>query len=245
MSQTLIVKNPQTQQTTQTQRRLSTGMRSLNDLFPGFAIGDFAVVYGSSAVSVASFASILCVRAQLPTQLGGLNSNVVFIDAANAFNQNQISRRAQLSHLNPKKALSKIVLSKAIDAYHLTQTIMEHLHTMVNQVNAKLVVVSNIAELFLSHDVPKEEAHYAFAQITAYLQDFARKNHVTVITTFPPSPDKDQNRQLRQLAAEQANVVINLSETTYDRDFILEKHPQFMLGSAEFCFNTVNLTDFM
>jgi hypothetical protein len=51
-------------------------MRGVNEVFPGFALGDFAVLKGS----VSSLTSLLCVKAQLPLQLGGLQSNVIFID---------------------------------------------------------------------------------------------------------------------------------------------------------------------
>jgi len=50
--------------------------------FPGFALGDFAVLQGSSVLSLAS---LWCVKAQLPTQLGGLQSSVIFIDGGNTF----------------------------------------------------------------------------------------------------------------------------------------------------------------
>ena len=52
-------------------------IRGVKEVFPGFSLGDFAVLQGSSVLSLAS---LLCVKAQLPTQLGGLQSNVIFID---------------------------------------------------------------------------------------------------------------------------------------------------------------------
>jgi hypothetical protein len=39
----------------------------VKEVFPGFALGDFAVLQGSSVLSLAS---LLCVKAQLPPQLG-------------------------------------------------------------------------------------------------------------------------------------------------------------------------------
>jgi hypothetical protein len=46
-------------------------IRGVNEVFPGFALGDFAVLQGASVLSLTS---LLCVKAQLPTQLGGLQS---------------------------------------------------------------------------------------------------------------------------------------------------------------------------
>ena len=74
---------------------------SVKEVFPGFALGDFAVLQGSSVMSLAS---LLCVKAQLPPQLGGLQSSVVFIDGGNTFRLYQIAQSAQIHHLDPKKS---------------------------------------------------------------------------------------------------------------------------------------------
>ena len=63
MSQNLIVKPAMAQPL------FSLNMPSVDELFPGFAPGDFAVIYGSP--SVTSLASMLCVRAQLSVEDGG------------------------------------------------------------------------------------------------------------------------------------------------------------------------------
>ena len=78
---------------------LSLNMPNVDELFPGFAPGDFAVLYGSP--SVISLTSLLCIRSQLPAQLGGLGSNVVFIDGGNTFRLYKIARLAQLHQLKP------------------------------------------------------------------------------------------------------------------------------------------------
>ena len=96
----------------------SLNMPDVDELFPGFAAGDFAVLYGSP--SVISLTSLLCVRAQLPTQLGGLGSNVVFIDGGNTFRLYKIARLAQLHQLDPRQVLKRIFISRAFTAYQLT-----------------------------------------------------------------------------------------------------------------------------
>ena len=96
MSQNLIVKPALAQPP------FSLNMPGVDELFPGFAPGDFAVLYGSP--SVISLTSLLCIRAQLPVQLGGLGSNVVFIDGGNTFRLYKIARLAQLHQLNPQRS---------------------------------------------------------------------------------------------------------------------------------------------
>jgi hypothetical protein len=62
---------------------LSLNMEDIDALFPGFMVGDFAVMYGLPSVLPLSL--LLAVRAQLPGQLGGLESNTVFVDGGNTF----------------------------------------------------------------------------------------------------------------------------------------------------------------
>jgi hypothetical protein len=112
MSQNLIVKP------TMAQPLFSLNIPDVDELFPGFTSGDFAILYGSP--SVISLTSLLCIRAQLPAQLGGLGSNVVFIDGGNTFRLYKIACLAQLHHLNPRQALERIFISRAFTAYQLT-----------------------------------------------------------------------------------------------------------------------------
>ena len=237
MSQNILVK-PTIQQTL-----FSLNMRNLNELFPGFAPGDFAVIYGSP--SVISLTSLLCVRAQLPAQLGGLSSNVVFIDGGNTFRLYYVSRLAQLHHLDPKQALDRIYLSRAFTAYQMTALIMERLKDAVEKYSAKLVIISDIAGLFLDKDIPDEEARRVFSQVAAYLQSFARQNQIILIATCLPRQNSNRSAYFQTVTCGKANVVLALRQTMYDREFTLEKHPRFMLGSAEFPSENLTLTDFM
>jgi hypothetical protein len=222
---------------------LSLNMRNVNQLFPGFAVGDFAVLHGSP--SVTSLTSLLCVRAQLPTQLGGLGSNVVFVDGGNTFRLYQVTRIAQLHRLNPKEALERVYISRAFTAYQMTALIMEKLAETVKRYDAKLAVVSDIAGFFLDKDVQDEEARRVFSQVTAYLSKFAKENQVILIATYPPHQETRRNGFLHALTCGRANVVISLRQTKYDREFGLEKHPHYVLGSAEFPSENLTLTEFM
>jgi hypothetical protein len=238
MSQNLIIKTITPQQSL-----FSLNMRNVDDLFPGFAPGDFAVIYGSP--SVISITSLLCIRAQLPSQLGGLSSNVVFIDGGNTFRLYQIARLAQIHHLNPEKVLDRIYLSRAFTAYQMTSLIMEHLKDAVEKYNTKLVIISDIAGLFLDKDIPDEEARRVFSQVTAYLQNFARQHQIIILATYPSRQNSSRNACLQTVTCGKANVVLAVKQTIYDREFTLEKHPRFMLGSAEFPSENLTLTDFM
>jgi hypothetical protein len=222
---------------------LSLNMRNVNDLFSGFAIGDFAVLYGSN--SVQSLASLLCVRAQLPPQLGGLGSNVVFIDGGNTFRLYQVARLARLHHLDPKQTLERIYLSRAFTAYQMTALILEKLKETVKLYDAKLVMISDIAGFFLDKDVQEYEARRVYSQVMAYLSNFAKENNIVLIATYPPHKENKRNSFLQAVTCGKANVVISLNQTKYEREFILEKHPRYILGEAELPSATLTLEHFI
>ena len=237
MSQKTIVR------TLPPQHLFSLNMPNIDELFPGFAVGDFAVIYGSPSVQTVT--SLLCVKAQLPTQLGGLSSSVIFIDGGNTFRLYQIARLAHLQRLDSEQILDRIYISRAFTAYQLTALILEQLKNAVQRFSARLVVISDITGLFLDKDVADEEARRVFSQVTAYLSNFAKENGVIVIATYPPHPSSARNLYLHTLTCGRANVVLSLRQTKYDREFSLEKHPHFTLGSAEFPSGNLTLTEFM
>jgi len=225
------------------QPRLSLNMPGVDDLFPGFTPGEFAVLQGSP--SIISLTSLLCVRAQLPTQLGGLSSSVVFIDGGNSFRLYKIARLAQLNQLDPEEVLGRIFVSRAFTAYQLTSLIMEKLEQTISRYNAKLVVISDIAGFFLDNDVPQEEAQRIYSQIVSYLSNLARKLGIIIIATYLPYTDNKRNESLQEMTSQRASTVLSLSKTAYTREVTLEKHPSFVLGTAELPSENLTLTDFM
>jgi hypothetical protein len=221
----------------------SLNMPGVDELFPGFAPGDFALLYGSP--SVISLTSLLCVRAQLPVQLGGLGSNVVFIDGGNTFRLYNIARLAQLHQLNPTETLEHVFISRAFTAYQLTSLIMEKLEETIKKYNAKLVVISDIAGFFLDNDVPQEEAQRIYSQIVSYLSNFARKHQIILIATYLPYESSKRNSLLQEMTFARATTVLSFIKTKYMREASLEKHPSFVLGTAELPSENLKLTDFM
>jgi hypothetical protein len=216
---------------------------NIDDLFSGFIAGDFAVLYGTSTALTLS--SLLCVRAQLPHQLGGLGTNVIFVDGGNTFRLYQISRIAQLHQLDPEQVLRRIYISRAFTAYQMTSIIFERLKETIDKYNAKLVVISDIAGLYLDKDIPKEEARRVFSQLTAHLSKFAEENQLIILAVYPPRYRSRRNTFLHALTCGRANTVISIRPYKYGRNFILEKHPRLMLGRAEFPSENLTLTEFM
>ncbi len=216
-------------------------IRSVNEIFPGFALGDFAVLQG---VSVSTFSSLLCVKAQLPTQLGGLQSNVIFIDGGNTFRLYQIAELARIHHLSPKKVLDNIYISRAFTAYQATALITNQLKETMQKYNAKLVIISDITSFFLDKDIPEVEAQRIYSYVATYLSNFARENQIIVIATYPQHEDTPRNSLLHKQTCTRANVVLSISRTSYARRITLEKHPCLLAGSVELPNETSTIADF-
>jgi hypothetical protein len=224
---------------------LTLNIPGVDELFGGFSLGSFSVLYGSA--SVTSLTSLLCVRAQLPPQLGGLGSNVVFVDGGVTFRLYNIARLAQLHKLNPEKALERIFISRAFTAYQLTSLVMEKLEETVKTYNAKAVVISDLAGLFLDSDnVAPEEAQRVYSQITCYLANFAYKHQVALIATYLPHENSRRNSTLQEMTFNRAGTVLCFTKTAEGKKVALEKHPAYRLGVAEFPVNrNPALTDFL
>ncbi|MGE5533059.1 MAG: hypothetical protein ACM3UN_01770 [Bacillota bacterium] len=216
-------------------------IRGVKEVFPGFALGDFAVLQGSSVLSLTSW---LCVKAQLPTPLGGLQSNVVFIDGGNTFRLYQIAQIAQIHHLDPRKALGNIYVSRAFTAYQTVALVKEQLMEAIKRYNAKLVIISDIAGLFLDADISEEEAQRVFSQLTTFISNFARETQTIVLATYPSHADNERNDHLHTLTCSRASVVLSLRQTSFARQFILEKHPYLAKGTAELQIEDLTLDGF-
>ncbi|MCW3985339.1 MAG: hypothetical protein NWE91_02880 [Candidatus Bathyarchaeota archaeon] len=225
------------------QFRLFFNIENIDDLFPGFALGNFAVLHGSSTVLPLSM--LLCVRAQLPYQLGGLETSVVFVDGGNTFRLYDVSYITQLHELDPKEVLERIFISRAFTAHQMTSLVLDRLQDAVEKYNSKLVVISDIAGLYLDKDVPKREARDVFNQLTVYLSKFAKENRIIVVATYLPHYPLKRNIFFKAVVCGRANVVASVRPFKHGQQFVLEKHPFFSLGRTVFPSENLTLTEFM
>jgi hypothetical protein len=225
------------------QTLLAFNIPNIDGLFPGFTLGDFAVLYGMPTVLPISL--LLTVRAQLPFQLGGLETTTVFVDGGNTFRLYEASRIAQLHQLDPKQVLQRIYISRAFTAYQMTSIIQQKLKETVQRLNSKLVIISDIAELFLDKDVPVSEAKEIFNQLTLYLSEFAKENQTIIIATNPTRGYSRRHSYLHTTICSRAKTVIAVKPSKFGQQFLLEKHPAFCLGRAEFPSENLTLNEFM
>ena len=221
--------------------KLAFNIPDIDGLFPGFKAGDFAAVFGPQAVT--SLMSQLCVRAQIPRHLGGFETKVVFIDAANSSSLSNILQAAEQQQIDPKTALGNVVNLRAYTAYRLTSLIMEELEETVAVSNAKIVVVSDIVCPFLNDNIDDQEAKAVYSQIMANLASFAKRHRIIIVATYLPHESNRRNNTLQEISTSKASAVLRFSKTPYTSEVELEKHPSYMLGVVEFTPETKTLTN--
>ena len=55
---------------------------------------------------------------------------------------------------------------------------------------------------------------------------------------------KHQDDTLHELTVQKANTVIQINQSKYEHEFILEKHPKYVLGTADFPSESLEITHF-
>ena len=228
------------------QALLSFNMQNIDTLFPGFMLGDFAVIHGLPHVLTLSL--LLAVRAQLPCQLGGLGSSVVFVDGGNTFRLYKVSRLARLHHLRPKDVLRRIFISRAFTMHQMTSIIFESLEEATKKHDARLVIISDFQGLYMDKDVRPEESKEVFSQVTAQVSEFAKENDAIVLATCLPHYYCRRSAFLHAVACARSSVTISITKKRnypFGRQFALEKHPFFKLGSVDFPSENLTLNDFV
>jgi len=224
-------------------RVLALGIPKLDEAFPGFQRGDFAVLVGRPLGTMLSF--LLSVRCQLPFRKGGLNSRVVYIDGGNTFDPYAVSAIAQEYGLEPRSVLEKILISRAFTAYQLTALVFDRLEEALKRYRSKLVVISDITGLFLDRDVPRIEGRDIFMKMTQYLSEVASRRRAVVVALYFPRPYSSRNLFVESVLLARASTVIRFKESRGGFKFVLEEHPSIKPSTIDFPSNSVTMDMFM
>lgn len=224
-------------------RRLSLGVPVLDEVFPGFELGDFAVLHGDAA-SFISF--VLSVRFQLPPNKGGLGSAVVFVDGGNSFNPYSVSEIAQSYALDSRLVLEKIYISRAFTAYQLSSLILEKLEPFLRRKRSKLLVVSDVTSLFFDKDIPKTEAKSLFMKVCAKLSEIAARKKSIVVTTYFPERRSKRGVFFEAVLFGRSNILVKFRKRGKVLSFLLEDHPRIKRFNMDLpTTDYTPLTDFM
>src|SRR5271157_2419860 len=132
---------------------------------------DFGQLIAFQGKPAHALCTLLCVRATFPQPLGP-GCDVLFVDGGNSFDPYAISDSSATQNLDAEGVLESLHVSRAFTHHQLACIITDKLPLAIRKFNAKLVVVSDITNLYCDPDVrddDKEDASRFFAKTARVL----------------------------------------------------------------------------
>jgi len=171
---------------------------------------------GRCANAVAEF---LCFRAQLPKEVGGSDSSVVLIDGGNRSDLYLFSSYAKLYGVSPRKALRRVVTSRAFTMYQMADLVVNELAGVVDEYGAKVVVLSDVLGLLNEESgLREDEARRLAGAVRRGLEEVREKRVLTFMTLVTKTP-------YDRVITDHADVLVGLEESGTSVEGTLLKHP--------------------
>ncbi len=205
-------------QTASSLRGFSFNFAPLDALVAHYIDPAWSVAFtGRCANAVAEF---LCFRAQLPKEAGGSDSSVVLIDGGNRSDLYLFSAYAKLYGVPPRKALRRVVTSRAFTMYQMADLVVNQLGRVVDEYGAKVVVLSDVLGLLNEGSGLREDEAWRLAGAVRRGLDGARKERklLTFMTLVTKTP---YDRAL----TDHADILVGLEEAGGGIEGTLLKHP--------------------
>jgi len=205
-------------QTAASLRGFSFNFAPLDALVAHYIDPNWSVAFtGRCANAVAEF---LCFRAQLPKEAGGSDSSVVLIDGGNRSDLYLFSSYAKLYGCAPKKALRRVVTSRAFTMYQMADLVVNQLARVVDEYGAKVVVLSDALGLLGGESgVREDEARRLAGAVWRGLEEVKREKKVLAFTTLVTKTPYDR------VMTDHADVLVSLEESGASIEGTLLKHP--------------------
>jgi hypothetical protein len=203
----------------QSQPDLTFGIERLDGILR-LNFGQFVTFQGKPAHALSM---ALCVRATLPQPLGP-DCDAVFVDGGNLFDPYYISDRSVEHSLDTEKVLERLHVSRAFTHHQLTCIITDKLLSAIKKFRAKLVVVSDITQLYCDPDIQgddKEDALRIFAKTATKLSSLARQQKCLIVATNLES----RSTLMEHILTKAAHISIKIEQKSSLIQFSLRKHP--------------------
>lgn len=198
------------------------GDKNLDRFLKGLRLGQSIFLYGSWQCLAAS--ELLCIRAQLEPNHKGLDSEAIFIDGGNTFDPYLITQYAEQFSLNRDLALDRILVSRAFTCHQLTSLITQMLPEAIHERGAKLIVASDLIELYRDPDVRYSQSLNLFKTTLNSLTTTAKLERAIALATNLDEKTSDSDPFLRA-TKQRVDVVLRFEERRHSTKLTLEKHP--------------------
>ncbi|MCA9459204.1 MAG: DNA repair and recombination protein RadA [Nanoarchaeota archaeon] len=132
----------------QSVNKIKVGSDSFDEIMGGgFETGAITELFGEFGSGKTQVGHQLAVNIQLPPDLGGMNSKVIYIDTENTFRPERILQMAEKVGLNPEQTLKNIKVARAYNSDH--QMLMaEKSEDLMKSGEYKLLVVDSLTAHF-------------------------------------------------------------------------------------------------
>jgi RecA/RadA recombinase len=205
---------------------LTFGVETFDNLLT-LSFGRFAAFQGKPAHALCM---LLCVRATLPHPLGP-NCDVIFVDGGNNFDPYSISDNSVGQGLDPEKVLERIHISRAFTHHQLASVIIDKLPSAIEEFTAKLIVVSDITQLYCDPDVrddDQDDSLRIFSKTVHTLRTLARQRRCLIIATNLERRNPQMERSLEYAT----HVSVQIEQKSSLTRLTLLKHPHLQPRSA-------------
>jgi len=198
------------------------GDKDLDRFLGGLRLGHIVFFYGSWQCLAIS--ELLCIKVQLNSHNGGLDSEAIFVDGGNTFDPYLIVQYAEQFSLDRDKALDRIFVSRAFTCHQLTSFITQMLPRAVHARGVKLVIASDMIELYCDPDVRYTQSLRLFKTALNSLSNIARLEKSLALATSLNEKTSDSDPFLRAVK-QKVDIVVRFEERRQSTKLILEKHP--------------------
>jgi hypothetical protein len=204
----------------------SLGFPRLDSLLRPFDHGRLVVLSGRASTEVAELAVF---RAQLPVDMGGLDSAVLFIDGGNRSDPYLFSSFAKQRRLKPAVAMRRVTTCRVFTFYQLASLVSEYLVRAVEDYGTKLVVIADLLGTFNEPELEEREARRVLKAVEEGISR-TKKNALVIATLAAPN-------KYDETVAEWADVMVGLSSSGGTVQANLLKHKNRLPASSSFKLN--------
>ncbi|MHA2364766.1 MAG: DNA repair and recombination protein RadA [Candidatus Hodarchaeales archaeon] len=169
-------------------RFLTTGSQSFDEILGGgIATGSITELAGEFSSGKTQLAFQLCINAQLPTENGGLDGKVYFLDTEGTFSVKRVLEIAvaNTAGLEPKGFLKNIFVARAFNVDHQIQLINDA-DNLLKKENVRLLVIDSIASHFRTNFQGKDQLATRQQKLMSHaerLQRYADSYDLAIVTT--------------------------------------------------------------
>ena len=174
---------------------LTTGSKGFDELigggFPTKLITEIHAENGIGKTQISFTASVMCTR---PTEEGGLDGDVVYIDTEGTFNAHRVAEIAKARNYDPETVLQRIHVARVLTSSQQV-LIMDKVNELSTDYPIKLIVVDSIMARFRSdfaggrQNLPERQG--MLNQHLAELLSFANRNDAVILITNQMSASPD------------------------------------------------------